>query len=249
MISRREALATLAASLFLTGCDGSSLSPRFEPIRYRLEAQVETPAGVKSGFSVIEVTTDKSLRSFQVRGEAAAVDIAPGQTLFLLLRSPQTVDWAAQAMNFFPAGKREGTQPSDPVAREAQVKAEFDAIRADHAAYPVWDAKTGAIADPEKAWPGTPYLVRFRDLSDPKSVEQVDPGGLAKSFGPGVKLKSLTVQMTDEPVTVGIAKRFPWWRSYLHRHFDGTGTVTEDMQDSRISAHLTSGSFSTEFLK
>ena len=80
------------AAYLLTGCD--RMAPRFEPIRYRLEAQVETPSGVKSGFSVIEVTTDKSLRSFQVRGEAAAVDIAPGQTLFVLLRSPQTVDWA-----------------------------------------------------------------------------------------------------------------------------------------------------------
>ena len=152
-------------------------------------------------------------------------------------------------MNFFPAGKREGTQPSDPDAREAQAKSEFDAMRADHTAYPVWDEKTGASAAPEKAWPGEPYFVRFRNIADPKSVEQVDPDDLAKSFGPGVKLKSLTVQMTDEPVTSGIEKRFLWWRNYLNRHFDGTATVSEDMKDKNFAAHMTSGSFSTEYLK
>ena len=210
---RRSVLwAALACAALLAGCD--AMIPRFEPIRYRLEAQVETPVGVKTGSSVIEVTTDKSLRSFQVRGEAVAVDIAPGQTLFVLLRSPQTVDWAGQALNFFPAGKRTGSQPSDPAARVAQAKSEFDAIRADHAAYPVWDEKAGASADPEVSWPGTPYLVRFRDLADPKSVEQVDPDDLAKSFGSGVRLKSLTVQVTDAPVTTGVEKRLGWLGDY-----------------------------------
>ena len=55
-----------------------------------------------------------------------------------------------------------------------------------------------------------PYLVRFRDLADPKSVEEVKPGDLAASFGKGYALKGLTIQMTDAPVTVGIEKRLGW---------------------------------------
>ena len=58
---RCRTVLVAAALLTLTACD--AMIPRFEPIRYRLEAQVETPVGVKTGSSVIEVTTDKSLRS------------------------------------------------------------------------------------------------------------------------------------------------------------------------------------------
>ncbi len=52
-------------------------------------------------------------------------------------------------------------------------------------------------------------LVRFRNIRDPSSVETVDPDNLAKSFGAGVRLKRITVQITDDPVTSGIDKRLP----------------------------------------
>ena len=52
-----------------------------------------------------------------------------------------------------------------------------------------------------------PMLVRFRDIDDPKSVEEVDPEDLAKSFGPGVKLARVTIEMTRDPVTKGIKKQ------------------------------------------
>ena len=55
-----------------------------------------------------------------------------------------------------------------------------------------------------------PMLVRFGDLNDPKSVERADPEHLDASFGPGVKLARATVQLTDEPVTMGIEKRLGW---------------------------------------
>jgi hypothetical protein len=53
-------------------------------------------------------------------------------------------------------------------------------------------------------------LVRFRDVRDPKTVEKVDPDDLAASFGPGVVLRRITVQLTDDPVTTGLADTLPW---------------------------------------
>ena len=50
-------------------------------------------------------------------------------------------------------------------------------------------------------------LVTFGDLHDPKSVVTVDPADLAKSFGEGITLKRITVQITDEPVSKSIEKR------------------------------------------
>lgn len=52
--------------------------------------------------------------------------------------------------------------------------------------------------------------MRFRDVGNPHTVEEVNPDNLAASFGPGVHLKALTVQLTGEPVTLGIRDRLPW---------------------------------------
>jgi hypothetical protein len=53
-------------------------------------------------------------------------------------------------------------------------------------------------------------LVRFRDLHDPASVERVDPSDLAASFGAGVKLERMSIEITDAPVTKGIEAVLPW---------------------------------------
>ncbi|MGL6211101.1 MAG: hypothetical protein ACRC14_14875, partial [Paracoccaceae bacterium] len=53
--------------------------------------------------------------------------------------------------------------------------------------------------------------VTFADISDPASVELVDPENLAASFGPGVRLKSVVLEVTDEGVTEGVVEEFPFW--------------------------------------
>ena len=55
-----------------------------------------------------------------------------------------------------------------------------------------------------------PMLVTFGDLADPTSVAEVDPDDLAATFGEGVKLKRITVELTDDPVTTGIEERLGW---------------------------------------
>jgi hypothetical protein len=60
------------------------------------------------------------------------------------------------------------------------------------------DRAAGVIAVPEVQYP---MLVTFGDIADPASVKLVDPADLAASFGPGVRLKSVTLEVTDEAVT------------------------------------------------
>ena len=55
-----------------------------------------------------------------------------------------------------------------------------------------------------------PMLVRFRDPSDPTSVERVDPADLAASFEPGVKSDRMIIEITDASVTKGIETALPW---------------------------------------
>lgn len=54
-----------------------------------------------------------------------------------------------------------------------------------------------------------PLLVTFTDIDDPSSVQRVDPANLAASFGPGIRLKRITVEVSDDDVTTGIEKRLP----------------------------------------
>jgi len=46
-----------------------------------------------------------------------------------------------------------------------------------------------------------PRLGRFRDLNEPLSLTPVSPYDLAASFGPGVELKRVILQLTNDPVT------------------------------------------------
>lgn len=54
-----------------------------------------------------------------------------------------------------------------------------------------------------------PRLVRFRNINDPTlpilsstyDLVAVSPYDLAASFGPGVQLKRVTLQLTDDPIT------------------------------------------------
>ena len=73
------------------------------------------------------------------------------------------------------------------------------------------------------AFGALPLLVTFTDIKDPTTVKKVDPDNLAATFGPGVSLKSITLEITDETVTEGkVEKIFVWWPSLQNKQLDGS---------------------------
>jgi hypothetical protein len=69
-----------------------------------------------------------------------------------------------------------------------------------------------------------PMLVTFRDLNAPASVTEVDPANLAATFGPGTALKSITLEITDEPVTEGVVEKvLPWIDTYENNNWPLNG--------------------------
>jgi hypothetical protein len=72
-----------------------------------------------------------------------------------------------------------------------------------------------------------PQLVHFRDSRDPKSVAAVDPAHLDAAFGPGVRLKRITVQVTGDPVTRGIEGRLPKADAKGFFNWDGRSNPNE----------------------
>ena len=193
-------IAVFALVLGLAGCADSA--PDY---RYRLTVEVDTPQGLRSGSSVIEVEQSMGRTAMsgfgkridrRVRGEAVAVDLPGGRTLFALLRSETDTDWAAQVMQRL-APDTEGEPWDERFDNVLSIEGEVEVPRS---------------FSPQRPDEGSAYpmLVTFGDLSDPTSVERVDPDGLAASFGEGYALKRITVQLTDDPVTTGIEEQLAW---------------------------------------
>jgi hypothetical protein len=62
-----------------------------------------------------------------------------------------------------------------------------------------------------------PLLVTFGDINDPASVKRVDPDNLELAFGPGYALQSITLSITDEPVTKGGVEKVLGWLAQIGR--------------------------------
>lgn len=79
-----------------------------------------------------------------------------------------------------------------------------------------------------------PLLVTFDDINDPKSIKRVDPDDLVATFGPGYSLKSITLEITDEPVTTGELEKVLRWINELekfraHASNPFTSTLSRDI--------------------
>jgi hypothetical protein len=244
---RRQFLAqtavALALPLFLTACDGQSL-PSY---RYRLTVEVETPQGLKTGSSVIEVNTHYNGKGFpgpeaggtakSARGEAVAVDIAPGQTLFALLTSGGGDNgWPFSVMRHMvaPISFEDSASVGHSAPKnEAMLLARIMALKGVNPIPRTLKRPGDEIVD------NYPQLVHFRDVRDPKSVAAVDPAHLDAAFGPGVRLKRITVQVTGDPVTRGIEGRLGWLGAYPEPSLNPNHGPT----DYTISATLHHGDF------
>ena len=70
-------------------------------------------------------------------------------------------------------------------------------------------AKRQGITTPAEVAPEHyPIMVTFRDINDPTSIEMIDPANLEASFGKGVSLSAVILEVTDHQMTAGIGKSF-----------------------------------------
>jgi hypothetical protein len=86
--------------------------------------------------------------------------------------------------------------------------------------------------EPVHVWP---MLVRFDQLDKPASVRKVSP----ESVG----ISRITIEVTNEPVTMGIDKRLNWLQSYSieSRRLSGSNSVA--ISSNVLSENLSTGYF------
>lgn len=162
----------------------------------RLTLVIETPQGEVRGSAVTRVenvTSKGALVLAEARGtrsywtgEAVAVEVLPGRWLFALLQAEG------------------GTDAGHWVYAAYELNAALDANG--HPSYGVAMSKLRSQPlDVPVPLPvdGMPLLVTFDDITKPETVRRVNPGDLAAAFGEGVRLKSVTLEITEEPVTEG----------------------------------------------
>lgn len=179
----RIALCAMIFIGLLGGCESRSYP------RVRMTATVESDGVRYSGSSVQEYLCTPSthlmndLDKCSVRGEAVVVDIKGKGLLFLIFDMP-----GARSITEMPRSVL-GAVTSDPLHATNATLPKHWALQVDQ----------------------MPLMVKFRDINDGYTVQQVDPEHLEASFGPNVKLVSVEVETTDAPITKGVIQRYiPW---------------------------------------
>jgi hypothetical protein len=196
-----------------------------------LTLQVEADGVVRTGTSVLETRWGYQLPwlrglgynrvwLYQAHGEATVVDLGERGLLFELLTVPIRYN----------NGK--GIESAWIDAREilAYLKLNMD------------DGPEvfSRGRDPVEIPPGgLLLLVRYRDIHDPRTVEQVDLNDLSVGFGPGARIVGATIAVTDAPATTGIDTRLQW--------LDGLKTTLNGNRFSSANAGLADSLGSTAF--
>lgn len=228
-ISGRETMALrrvrwltglLILGSLLTGC--GSLS---ETIRYRLTINVEVDGKLVSGSGVIQVKQADTRGLFgsmggfgnEVSGEAIVVDLGPHGVLFALLHGPKAGygDLGGPAWMLFHAF-------ADLLKIETDPLPQMRLLREHH---------PRRVLEVDEI----PMLVKFRDLDDPKSVEQIEPGNLAATFGSGIALRDAVIEVTEAPLTTGIEVKLPWLKT-MKTHLDGDQYHSRSTLANELSA-------------
>ena len=209
--------------------------------RYRMTVTVETPEGIKTGSAVREIRVEKGLNllpemgaSIELTGEAVVVDLGKRGILFGLIDGDRASDIVFDA---FPL--------KDVAPLSAEGIRYYSALK---------NAKV--VLQPEKY----PTFVKFRELNDPKSVEEVQSkiraglnqsqnlpppaSSIEKAFGEGVAIKQVTIEMIEDSPKKTVGKFLAWLPDYYGKMLDGRRYNSIEAEN-KLANRLSSGAFST----
>jgi hypothetical protein len=145
-----------------------------------------------------------------VHGQAVLVDLGSRGFLFALLDGQPTNVAGGHGAKYFP------DEPAD-VAVRAFLHRDVWSITSLDTVHELALHKETVELSPDEL----PRLVRFRDIRNPTTVEQVNPRDLTTSFGAGVELIGAMVAITNDPVVIDIEKTLPWLKDLNGAYLTG----------------------------
>lgn len=197
---RWAGLVVIAAALLI----GDQIRLKRPDHKYRLTIEIETPGGLRTASGVMAVHPDRSYSGSgsvgtRTKGDALFVDLGGGRDVVVLLTHDES-DRATDSMNYL------ALRAFNAAGQRVQFR----------------DLKnlSGTVA---LAGELIPAVVSFVDRSDPKTARRVKPDGFDAVFGPGTRLRGMSVTMVPnglwpldfggalgEPVTREIESKLPW---------------------------------------
>ena len=216
MMARRGVMGLLVGGV-ASALSGCGILGGAKSYRFRMTVEVETPQGLKTGSSVMEVRLtrgvaigDSSGVGSSVRGEAVVVDLPDGP-LFVLLEVPDAGPPLQAIVPDALLGRR-SSGPNEVMADTAKLGSTWlSEYKADLPRH-----RDNGFEQSDNGWP---MMVRFGNINDPKSVRKVDPEAIG--------VKRILLETTSDDLTTGIEKRLGWLETlkggYLHGGFTARG--------------------------
>lgn len=208
-------LSLLVSPFLLPACSNYSWNQK-------VTIEVETPSGIRRASSVMHVKWeagapwihgDAGSSRTRLTGETVAIEVAPSRYLFVLFR---------------------GMGPAIFHKLRERYESPYSMKEARNDILNLQDPVVLTVADNIR-------LATFGDMTKPETVRKVNPGDLITPFGYGYRFVSLSISVTDEPVTDGkIAKLLPWLGS------DNEATLTPltgQTTNTRFSSQTIHGDF------
>jgi hypothetical protein len=194
-------------------------------VRYRLTIEVEDGNQLRVASSVIDVSfamgsdalNPTATESFvPVYGYAPTVDLGEKGLLFLsFLNPPRTVAQVKERNNVWACQFSDIACLPSAVYRTLIINRPFSERKR---TLKQLLRQRGPRDVPFSVLPG---LVRFVDVDGGHKLVPVSPDDLAASFGPGVRLKRATLELTNDPITP-MPPTWPQWLKQSGDTYDGT---------------------------
>ncbi|KRR02605.1 hypothetical protein [Bradyrhizobium valentinum] len=163
--------------------------------RYRMTVNVEVDGQLRSGSSVIEVSVSKqpvflpgvNPLEYAERGEAAFVDLGNGRNIVALLASGPFAEGHAYPAFLVPKHFKMNLFDDHQLASLSELRGKWE-------------------LEPDNL----PTLVTFASSTDPATVKLISVDQIEQTFGPGVRWRGVTIEMTTDAITAAIEARLPW---------------------------------------
>jgi hypothetical protein len=191
-------------------------------VRYRLTMEVQDGDRTKIGSSVIEALYDIQPawswsgpgNNTRVKGYAPTVDLGDKGLLFLTFADAtrSAAEIADRNSYVFCAANDVYCLPFEAYGgRGTGVATHYYDRKA-----PI-EALLKNSGPREVPFAALPKLSRFRTGDDPRLLVEVSPYNLAAAFGPGVELKRVVLELTEDPITPP-PKIWPQWLTTKHQN-------------------------------
>ena len=245
--------ALLAVGLSASACAvaGSSAEYPSATIRYKMTVEVETPEGIKTGSAVREISmVSRPKRMGEMndthmrleKGEAVVVDLGQRGVLFATLGSATDPVWSF--LNAFPSPCAEGAVSRCSVKYYSSLKL-GDRAQLSARYYPMFVA-FGDLNDPKSA----KNVLEMKSCPDPATgipdnSRCIDKDHFEETFGQGVQLKAIFIEITDQPFFPIVGHFLKWLDTVYGHQLDGSNLQMLGSKNP-VANSLSAGNFSTE---